>query len=541
MLTNKEIANLFHELASLMELHDENPFKLRSYENAYLALRKMDIPLMEMEPQEWKQLKGIGTAIAEKLAEIKNSGTFQTMEHFREKTPPGVQTMLRIKGLGPKKVKSIWKELNIESPGELAYACGENRLIELKGFGAKIQEDILKSIAFFDSNQKYFLFSTLEREALHYVSLLRNLNPNARIEFTGALRRALPVLEGIDLLVDQMDILQPEEYQQRDGEGIWNKSYPVHIYVCEPDNWNFEMLLRTSGSESFQTQILTKLQYQHGTDEMDIFVKNGLPFIPAECRDLDDFSHFNVNQLLNQDDICGVVHAHSTYSDGLYSLEDMANECMRLGYQYLVISDHSRSAFYANGLSIERVEQQWRAIDDWNNKNDQFKIFKSIESDILNDGSLDYPDDMLQGFDVVIASVHSNLKMDETKAMHRLLRAIENPYTRILGHPTGRLLLSRPGYPVNHHKIIDACAAHQVAIELNANPLRLDLDWNWIQYAMEKGVLISVNPDAHNLKGIQDIRYGVLAARKGGLLKNYCLNSKNISEFKTWISSKSNF
>jgi len=220
------------------------------------------------------------------------------------------------------------------------------------------------------------------------------------------------------------------------------------------------------------------------------------------------------------------------------TIEEMANECIRRNYEYLVISDHSQTAVYANGLKEDRVIEQQKNIDELNKKLSPFKIFKSIESDILNDGSLDYPEEVLKSFDLVIASVHSNLKMTEEKAMARLIKAIENPYTDILGHMTGRLLLSRNGYPVDHKKIIEACAANNVVIEINAHPRRLDIDWKWIGYAMEKGVLLSIDPDAHALDGFDDVKYGVLAAQKGGLTAKQNLSSFSLKEFEQWLDRK---
>jgi len=243
-------------------------------------------------------------------------------------------------------------------------------------------------------------------------------------------------------------------------------------------------------------------------------------------------------RLLEWADLRGAVHNHSTWSDGGATIEAMARECIQLGLEYLVMSDHSRTAVYAGGLSIERVEAQAREIDQLNAKLAPFKIFKSIESDILTDGSLDYPDEVLAQFDLVIASVHSGLKMDEARATERLLRAVANPYTTILGHPTGRLLLSRPGYPIDHARILQACAERGVVMEINANPWRLDLDWSWIPLARKHGVLLSVNPDAHALSGLHDMHYGVLAARKGGLTAEGTLNALNLAGFEAWLQQQ---
>ncbi len=542
MLSNKDIANMFHELASLMELHDENPFKIRSYENAYLNLRKLDQALLAQDRQHWSEIKGIGAAILDKLSELKNTGSFSLLEEFRNKTPEGIRQLLKVKGLGPKKLKSIWRELHIETPGELYYACEENRLVVLKGFGSKIQEDIRKSLEFFDSNQGSFLYVNLEPEADSIIVELQRQNPGLCVEYCGALNRRLPVLNEIELISKGEIRNLPEDLRPLEEEKyIWKDRFPVTIHATGPGQFVRQRLVLTGGSKVFCNNFLNAISKWDEEDERKLFHSNALPFIPPESRDLEEYGNFSEEELVAEPDIKGVIHNHSTYSDGIYGIADMAKECIRLGYHYLVISDHSRTAVYANGLSMERVEQQWREVDALNSQFQNFKIYKSIESDILNDGSLDYPDDFLTGFDLVIASIHSQLKMDETKAMTRLIRAIEHPATRILGHPTGRLLLSRPGYPIDHAKIIDACAANHVAIEINANPLRLDLDWSWLPHAMKKAVVISINPDAHNLKGIQDIRYGVLMARKGGLTKNNCLNCRSITEFETWIQSKNRF
>jgi DNA polymerase (family 10) len=265
-------------------------------------------------------------------------------------------------------------------------------------------------------------------------------------------------------------------------------------------------------------------------------------FIPAPLREdpaiIDRAIQFSLSPLIHFSDIKGIIHSHSNWSDGLHTIEDMANACIEQGFEYLVISDHSKSAFYANGLSEERIREQHVYVEELNRKLAPFHIFKSIECDILNDGRLDYSDDVLSTFDLVITSVHSNLKMTEEKAMSRLLTAIQNPFTRILGHPTGRLLLSRAGYPVDHKTLIDACAAHGVVIELNAHPRRLDLDWRWISYALQKNVMISIDPDAHSISGYHDIHYGVLAAQKGGVTASDNLSSYSLEQMKKFIANK---
>ena len=307
-----------------------------------------------------------------------------------------------------------------------------------------------------------------------------------------------------------------------------------------------ESLFKTTASpefmEAFENAFPVIDYKKAGADEAAVFRQAGIPVIPPCLRETGDIIRTarqqGIPKLIQASDIRSLIHSHSNWSDGSNTLEEMAAECIKRGWEYMVISDHSQTAFYANGLKEDRIREQHRQIDLLNSQLAPFRIFKSIESDILNDGSLDYPEEVLKTFDLVIASVHSNLGMSEEKANARLIKAIENPYTRILGHMTGRLLLSRNGYPVDHRLIIDACAANKVVIELNAHPRRLDIDWRWIPYALEKEVLLSINPDAHALEGFNDVKYGVLAAQKGGLTVKNNLSSFSLREFESFLQIK---
>jgi DNA polymerase (family 10) len=278
------------------------------------------------------------------------------------------------------------------------------------------------------------------------------------------------------------------------------------------------------------------------SSEEEIFERVGIKFIPPFLRELPEMLEKAISNTLptviQDQDICAIIHSHSDWSDGVDTIQNMAKAAIKNKLQYLVISDHSQTAFYAKGLLPDRIKAQQEMIDELNVKLAPFRIFKSIESDILNDGSLDYDESILSTFDLVITSVHSNLKMSEEKAMARLLKAIANPYTTILGHMTGRLLLSRNGYPVNHEVIIDACATHNVVIELNAHSRRLDMDWRHIPRAIEKGVLISIDPDAHAIDAFADIHYGVLAAQKGGLTKEHNLSSFSLQQFEAFLEKQ---
>lgn len=543
-MTNRDIARTFRDLAEIMELYDENPFKIKSYQNAYITLRKMEEPLADLSAAELAAIQGVGKAISEKIIELITTGRLSLLEQYREKTPAGILELLTVPGLGPKKLRVLWTSLGIESIGELQYAINENRLLELKGFGKKTQADLAEKLVFFQKSRHQFLYAVLEPEALRLDEAFRQLLPEEiPISFVGAFRRRHPLQEEISWLIGDYRALPLllasalftvlEEQEDR-LSGLSPEGYPLTIFFCDEATFGSK-LFRYTGSDEFLKAFVANnpgLDFRNQQHEDAVFALAGVPFMVPELREnASSLAVSYPDSLIVEANIRGVIHCHTTDSDGLHSLTDMASYARSLGYEYIGITDHSRSAFYANGLSEDRVIAQWAAIDALNAQYNDFRILKGIECDILSDGRLDYNDDLLSGFDFVIASVHANLRMDIDKANRRLIGAIENPYTTILGHPTGRILLSRQGYPIDHLKIIDACAANGVSIELNANPYRLDIDWSWIPYAREKGVTICINPDAHSKEGIKDIRYGVMAARKGGLSAADCLNTRTCEEF----------
>lgn len=551
-MDNKELKQVFRLTAALMELHGENSFKTRSYSNAAITIDRAPEQLSQMDSMAIGELKGIGVAIHEKILALLETGTFPLLERMLEKTPPGVLEIMKIKGLGPKKIKVLWGELGIETIGELLYACNENRLIALKGFGAKTQASVKQNIEYFLANSDRYHYAHMEYEASELLAAANEIKAIERIETTGELRRQKNVLDEmafvVDIKGDAQKVLEKlglkiEESEDNFVKARTESGAEVHLHLSDAKKFD-AVRFETSAAEEHLKE-LAKVKgykaYKAGAEE-DYYQSLGLNFIPAAAREgIGETKFYKKKQesdLITEADIKGVVHAHSTYSDGRNTLKEMAEESARLGYEYLGISDHSKSAFYAGGLQPKEISKQHSEIDKLNKAAKDFHIFKSIESDILNDGSLDYDKDILESFDFIIASVHSVLKMDEDRATKRLITAIENPYTRILGHMTGRLLLSRKGYPVDHKKVIDACAANNVVIEVNANPHRLDIDWRWLPYCAKKGVMISINPDAHSLDGILDTRYGVISARKGMLLKQDTLNAKSTAEFQAWCDSK---
>jgi len=554
-MNNDTISDNFSLLAKLMDIHGENPFKSKSYANAAFQLDKLTVPLVTLSPHQINGLKGIGETIGIKIVEQLETGELKLLNEYLSKTPPGILDMLRIKGIGPKKIATIWKELEIESLGELLYACNENRLTLYKGFGEKTQQNIKEAIEFFLQHQGLFLYAQLEAWVTLFEQQWQKQFPQQPTQLVGEFRRQQEIIHQLEWVTT----VQPDQIitwvtslnftlQSSDNPNHINAvsadGITVIFHCALPDHF-YQKIFLLSGSEIF-------LQYWQENlgnvmdiackDENSIFTAAGIHPIPAAQREsvaiIEQARENALPAVIQPNQIKGIIHSHSNWSDGSNTLEEMAIAAHEKGYEYLVISDHSRAAFYANGLHPDRILAQHREIERLNKQLAPFVIFKSIESDILNDGSLDYQKEVLASFDLVIASVHSNLKMPQEKAMNRLITAIENPYTSILGHPTGRLLLSRSGYPIDHEKIIDACVANQVVIELNAHPRRLDLDWRWIEKAIDKGALISINPDAHSIEGFADTRYGVLVAQKAGLSAEKNLSSFSLAEMNNFLADQ---
>lgn len=555
-MKNDQIADNFSLLAKLMDIHGENSFKAKSYAIAAYNIEKLDINLSETPREELFSVKGIGESTGKKIIELLDNGKINALEDIIQCTPPGVIEMLNIKGIGPKKIATIWKEMQVESIGELLYACQENRLKLYKGFGEKTQQSIIETIEFYLNNQGSFLYAQAEILVPQIQGYLEKLFGPGNVFITGNYLRQMEYVDELEFVVCAAnDTIKPkfisahppELLEETDTYILYKLLNGLRLKLYSGTADIPQKLFSLSGSGVFLdafTHRFPAVDFAAVKNNNDtaVFEQAGIAYIPPCLREtatvIDRASANNLPQLITPADIKSIIHSHSNWSDGSNTLEEMAKAAMEKGLEYLVISDHSKSAFYANGLTEERIAAQHRQVDELNAKFSNFKIFKSIECDILNDGSLDYSNSILSTFDLVIASVHSNLKMTEEKAMMRLVNAIENPYTTILGHMTGRLLLSRKGYPVDHEKIIDACAVNQVVIELNAHPRRLDIDWRFIEYALKKNVLISIDPDAHTIEGFDDTRYGVLIAQKAGLTKAQNLSSFGLKEFETFLSAR---
>lgn len=541
-MSNKEIAKQFNLLAKVMELHNENPFKIRSYSSAYASLRKVSAPLVDMSVEELSEIKGVGTAIVDKIIELKETGQMSTLQRYINMTPPGILEMIQIRGFGPKKIKVVWEQLNIETPGELLMACTENRLVELKGFGAKTQENIKAQLEYHLSTRGQALYAYVLDDAHRLVDLIQEHFPEHRVELTGEIRRMMPIINAIEILTtapqSEVEALVQGLSDEESQEIQYNR-YPVEITSVEEEYFGMEMFEKSASQEFLEA---IDVEYEAYEDDESVFIALDLPYIDPEFREsaatVQLAEQGALPELICIEDIKGIVHNHSTYSDGLHTLKEMSAYTKECGFEYLMMSDHSKAAFYADGLDEQKVMAQWAEIDQINAADqDGFRVYKGIEADILSDGSMDYGDEFLSQFELVVASVHSQLNMDMNKANRRLIKAIENPHTHILGHMTGRLLLSRKGYPVDHALIIDACAANGMVIELNANPQRLDMDWSWIPVALDKGVKIAINPDAHARESIHFIQYGVNVARKAGLTAAECINCMDRNEFAAWVDS----
>ena len=551
-MNNYAIADNFSLLAKLIDIHGDNSFKAKSYASAAFAIEKLPVQLSTLPADKISGLRGIGASIAKKINEQLLTGRLPELDSYIIKTPVGLFEIMKIKGLGPKKIATVWKELEIESIGELLYACNENRLLLYKGFGEKTQQNIKASIEFYLNNQGHYLYSQIEEFAAAFTKRLE-MDLSYTFLVTGDFRRQAEVIHKLEWVTDidrhsLITYLSANEYAIEEKElyleAKGTENVTMHFYLTSASNI-YNKLFDTTGSADFMHawhQAFPNSVTSQFKKEEDIFSENNLANIPPFLR---EHAHIipkaqanNIPEVLQVADIKGIIHSHSNWSDGSNTIEEMARGAIDKGFEYLVISDHSKSAFYANGLFPDRIRAQHQLIRELNEELAPFKIFRSIESDILNDGSLDYDESVLSTFDLVIASVHSNLKMSEEKAMSRLLAAISNPYTTILGHMTGRLLLSRNGYPVNYKTIIDACANHNVVIELNAHPRRLDMDWRYLDEAISKGVLISIDPDAHEVDAFKDIRFGVLAAQKGGVSKQYNLSSFNLTQFEKFLEKQ---
>src|SRR4030042_6681841 len=546
-MDNKEIAHKFEEIAKLLELQGENPFKVNAYFNAARTIEALPEDLKHyFEENKLQTLKGIGKSIAEKIEELFRSGTIEMLETLKSETPPGLLEMLRIPGLGPKKILALYKHLHIATVKELEYACLENRLVLLDGFGQKTQEKIQHGITMLALYKDKHLLNEMYPLAHAIVQFLLKNSQLRDAAIAGSLRRYKELVKDIDIVVSTT---QPAEIASycltcpysteiiEQGENIcsfYAKGIRVDIKIVKTEQFA-SALMHFTGSKENNVE-LRRIAKQRGykineygifksekpesvNSEEEFYAFFDMQYIPPELREnfgeVELAMEHNLPRLVSRDDVLGFLHVHSNWSDGIPSIEDMAKEAQRLGYHYIGIADHSKSAAYAGGLTEKRVAEQIKIIDELNAKLKHFTVLKGIEVDILKDGSIDLDDSILKELDFVIASVHSHFHMTEEEMTKRVLAALNNRYVDMIGHPTGRLLLGREPFKINMDAVIEETKKLGKVLELNANAHRLDIDWRNMHKFRGEDLLVSINPDAHHLDGITDMEYGIGIARKG--------------------------
>jgi len=554
MALKKEIISLLEEMASLMEFLGENPFKINAFRNASNTIRRLEGNFEQMlADKSITDVKGIGKGIQKVLYDYHKKKSTEEYDELRNKVPDGILDILKIRGLGARKVKLLHNTLQITSLKELEEACDSGKISEIKGFAKKTQDNIKSEIERIKVSKDLLHFNRALKKGEELLAQLQDFQSVEKIEFTGELRRIREVISKIEFVIlvnDEKSFLaelgKVFEYNRLDNVTSSmisleiDSRIPINLFVLDKKNEYQTLLFSTTADDKFYEKIGFDSSKHKASSEEKIFEKLGFPFIIPEMREHEYFSlpqKLQNSSNLRSNDIKGMLHFHTTYSDGLSTLTEMRDKAEEFGFEYIAVCDHSKTAFYANGLSEERILLQNKEIAKLN-ESSEIKIYQGIESDILGNGDLDYADDFMVNFNFVVASVHSQFNLSEEDMTARIIKAVENENTDVLGHPTGRLLLSRYPYKHDIKKIIDACAQNNVAIELNANPFRLDLDWRHIYYAREKGCKLAINPDAHITDGILDFEYGVKIARKAGIQKSEVINCFSKNEFEKFLNRK---
>ena len=570
-LDNKGVGEVLKEMALLLELKGENPFKVKAYSNAARTIEILEEDLGAMVQEgRLKEMKGIGEALAQHITELVTTGRLQLYEDLKNSIPPGHLEMLKIPGLGPKKIKALYDKLDIKAIGELEYACLENRLVDLQGFGQKSQEKILQGIQHVKKYRDQYLYGEVIKPAEEILKKILSHPKVIRGNLAGSLRRKMEVARNINLVLSthrpqevltafsKLPEVEVVRFKDRtrgryslfsgvevDLRTTTDQTFPYSLFFFTGSlaHWNsmFERA-KAMGLKLNEEGLYRNGRFISSKEEGGIFNALGLDDIPPELREnqgeMEASEIHQLPHLIEDHDIKGIFHVHSFYSDGANSIRSMAQGSKKMGFSYMGLSDHSQSARYAGGLTLEKLQKQWKEIKLVNQEMEGFTVFKGIESDILPDGSLDYDEGILKEFDFVVASVHSHFNMSREEMTQRVIKAIRNPFTTILAHPTGRLLLAREPYAVDMMRIIDEAGRSGVAIELNAHPHRLDIDWRLCKYAKEKGVKIAINPDAHEEEGLKDTYFGVGIGRKGWLEPGDILNSMDLMEMKAFLERR---
>ena len=571
VLNNKGVSAILQEVALLLDLKGESPFKVKAYSHAARSIELLEEDLETIiQEGRLREMKGIGESLAQHITELVTTGKLQLDEDLKTSIPSGHLEMLKIPGLGPKKIKALYDRLGIKTIGELEYACLENRLMDLQGFGQKSQEKILQGLQQVKKYQGQYLYGEVIEPAQVILKKILSHPRVIRGSLAGSLRRKMEVVRNINLVVStqrpqevltafsklpDVEVVRFEKKEsgryslfsglEVDLRTSPNQTFPYSLFCFTGSlaHWNSMV----EKAKAMGLNLSEKGLHRNGKtisckEEEGIFYALGLDYIPPELREnqgeIEVSEIHQLPRLIENQDIQGIFHVHSFYSDGTPSIKRLAQASKKLGFSYIGLSDHSQSAHYAGGLALDNLRKQWKEIDEVNQEMDGFTIFKGIESDILPDGSLDYEEAILKQFDFVIASVHSQFNLSREEMTQRVIKALRNPYTTILGHPTGRLLLAREPYAIDMMHVIDEASRSGVSIELNAHPYRLDIDWRLCKYAKEKGIEIAINPDAHDEEGLKDTYYGVGIGRKGWLEPGDVLNTMDLDEMKGFLERR---
>jgi DNA polymerase (family X) len=584
-MDKNQVANLLDEIGSLLELKEgSNPFEVRAYQNAARAVNGLDGDIEQLTREgKLKGVPGLGSTIIKRIEEAVETGHIALYDELVETTPPIKLEMMRIPGVGPKKINAIYNQLHINSIPDLIQACEENKVAALPGFGKKTQDKIVQGIAFLAQHAGRFLYPVAEEEALHIYTALKELPEIVRLQVAGSLRRRRETIGDIDMVASVadsasedtrrkiMDVFTSQpSVQAITGKGetkssvVLSSGINMDLRVVNDSQFPYT-LHHFTGSKNHHIPLRRRALSMNMTindyglfkgkephlelvpckDETDIYAALGMAYIEPELREdmgeIEAAINDTLPTLVQESDLRGVLHVHSTWSDGQNTIREMADACIERGLTYLGLTDHSKTAAYAGGLNEEDLRRQHEEIDLLNKEYaGRIYILKGIECDILRDGSMDFTDDVLATLDFVIASIHSLFNLSPEEQTQRMLRAISNPYVDIIGHPTGRILLGREGYTLDLEAVIDAAAEHGVCIEINAHPSRLDLDWRYLHRARDKGIKIPIDPDAHVISGLDDMRFGVGIARKGWLRASDVLNTMTTDELLDFFKKRRN-
>src|SRR6266576_3072461 len=583
-MTKDEIAGVLEQIATLLELKAENPFKSRAYANAARAIETFGGNISNLQDEEaLAKIPGIGKSIADKILELAATGSLKYLEELRAEFPAAIRQLFSISGLGAKKIKALYDKLHISSIEELREACETGRVAQLPGFGETTQAKICKAIEERAKHSGYFQFGQIAQEAETLKSDLAGHPDALQVDVAGSYRRRKEIVHDVDLLVatkkpdaitkffvvhplvESIIAQGPTKSSVRLRSGVQcdlrvvsATEYPFALaYFTGNKEHNIELRSRALqrgwtlneyrlasvpvDSKAKKKKPVKKIPTV--CDEADLYRAVDLDFIPPELREnwgeFEAAEKHSLPKLIEKENLRGTFHCHTTASDGHNSIEEMAEAAQELGLEYLGIADHSRSSIQAHGIDEAKLRFQIARIRTLNNKLHGLRLFAGMECDILRDGSLDFPNEVLAELDYVVASVHSVFNLSETELTRRVIRAMENPFVTMLAHPTGRLLLKRDPYPINIPKILDAAARTETWIELNAAPKRLDLDWRWWPLAKQKGVKCVINPDAHRTERLQDLWFGIGIARKGWLTKDDVVNCLPIGKIEKALRAKS--